>query len=98
MTAIPSPENRRPPGRPRSAHPLSAAERMRAMRMRTLHIVRETDDTLEHQPLTGLLDTLRVGFQQKQAWVVAAVTAELLERLAEDPATSPRIKAEFTEY
>lgn len=78
--------------------PLSPAERMQKLRARTLHIVRETDDTLEHQPLTGLLDCFRVGFQAKQAWVVAAVAAELLERLAEDPATSPRVKAQFTEY
>lgn len=72
---------------------------MAEMRQRTIALTLGSDEaSLQDAPVSGLLEALRVGFQQKQPWAIVDVAAELLARLNEEPGASIRVKASFEEY
>jgi hypothetical protein len=69
---------------------------MMEMRQRVVAQVQDGVTPLASLPVSGLLDALRVSYQQGGAWEVAAITEELLDRMSEAPG-GVRIKAQFTE-
>ncbi len=83
-------------GRPPSGQAKPPAQRMAAMRRRTVALVNGSNDTLEFSPASGLFEALRVAYRQGGAWEVASICDELIARLSEAPGATVRIKARFT--
>jgi hypothetical protein len=88
----------RPRGRPPSGQAKPPAQRMMAMRQRTITTVQDGETSLESLPVSGLLEALRLGYQAGRTWDVVDVCAELIARLSEAPGATVRLKCEFTAF
>ncbi len=88
----------RPRGRPVTGQAQPPAQRMKAMRQRTIALLLDSEASLETAPVSGLIEALRIAYRAGQTWEVADVAGELLARLNEDPEATIRVKASFEAY